>query len=266
MASGVAAIAAAGDAPEWILFTDADIRHRPRSVRSLVALGEREGFDMVSVMARLRADGFWERLLIPAFVYFFQLLYPFRRIRDPRSSVYGAAGGCVLARRTVLERAGGLASIRGALIDDVNLGRILKRAGGRTWLGFDPGIESIRGYPTLDDVWKMVARSAFDQLSYSYALTALVVAGMLAILASPPLTLAIALAAGESHPALWSAAAWTLSALALHPAVVHHRVPGIYAASLPLASLFYALMTASSAWDHFRGRGGRWKGRVHANS
>lgn len=263
MASGVARVAASGDAPEWLLFTDADIRHRPRSVRSLVALAERDGLDMVSVMARLRADGFWERLLIPAFVYFFQLLYPFRRIRDPRSRVYGAAGGCVLARRTVLERAGGLAAIRGALIDDVNLGRILKRAGGRTWLGFDPGVESIRGYGTLADVWRMVARSAFDQLFYSYALTGLVVLGMIAILVSPPVTLVIALAAGEPLAALFATGAWALSAIALRPSVTHHRVPPIFAASLPLASLFYALMTASSAWDHFRGRGGRWKGRIH---
>lgn len=263
MASAVAAITASGETPQWLLFTDADIRHRTGSVRSLVAQAEREGLDMVSVMARLRATGFWERLLIPPFVYFFQLLYPFRRIRDPRSRVYGAAGGCVLARRETLERAGGLEVIRGALIDDVNLGRILKRAGGRTWLGFDAGIESIRGYPALADVWHMVARSAFDQLGYSYALTALVVVGMMLTLVSPPLVLAAALVAGAGRAALFAAAAWALSALALLPAVRHHRVPPLFAATLPLASFFYALMTAGSAWNHFVGRGGRWKGRVH---
>lgn len=263
MASGVAAIAAAGERPQWLLFTDADIRHRPGSVASLVAKAERDGLDMVSVMARLRATGFWERLLIPPFVYFFQLLYPFRRIRDPRSRVYGAAGGCVLARREVLERAGGLEAIRGALIDDVNLGRILKQAGGRTWLGFDPGIESIRGYPTLGDVWGMVTRSAFDQLGYSYALTAAVIVGMMLTLVSPPLVLAAALAGGAARATLFAAAAWALSAAALLPSVRHHRVAPLYAATLPLASFLYALMTAGSARDHLLGRGGRWKGRVH---
>jgi hopene-associated glycosyltransferase HpnB len=263
MASGVAAVGAAGDAPEWFLFTDADIRHRPGSVRSLVAHAERHGFDMVSVMARLRAENFWERLLIPAFVYFFQLLFPFRRIRNPRSRIYGAAGGCVLARRAVLERAGGLAAIRSALIDDVNLGRILKGAGGRTWLGFDPGIESIRGYPDLADIWRMVARSAFDQLGYSYVLTALVFVGMMLVLVSPPLTLVLGIATGSALAIGASVAAWALSAVALYPSVRHHRVPAIYAALHPLASFFYALMTAGSAWDHFRGRGGQWKGRVH---
>lgn len=263
MASGVAAIAAAGERPPWLLFTDADIRHRPGSVESLVAKAERDGLDMVSVMARLRTEEFWERLLIPPFVYFFQLLYPFRRIRDPRSRIYGAAGGCVLVRRETLERAGGLGAIRGALIDDVNLGRILKRSGGRTWLGFDAGIESIRGYPTLGEVWRMVARSAFDQLGYSYALTAAVVAGMMLTLVSPPLVLAVALASGAGRAALSAAVAWGLSTAALLPAVRHHRVPPIYAATLPLASFFYALMTAGSAVDHFLGRGGRWKGRVH---
>ena len=266
MASGVAAIAAAGDAPEWILFTDADIRHRPGSVRSLVAYAERHGYDMVSIMARLRADNFWERLLIPAFVYFFQLLFPFRRIRNPRSRIYGAAGGCVLARRSVLERAGGLAEIRSAIIDDVNLGRILKRAGGKTWLGFDTGIESIRGYPGLDDIWKMVARSAFDQLGYSYAATALVFVGMMLVLVSPPFLLVAGLVAGSPIAVAASLGAWVLSAVALYPSVRHHRAPAFYAALHPLASFFYALMTAGSAIDHFRGRGGQWKGRVQAGA
>jgi hopene-associated glycosyltransferase HpnB len=263
MASGVAAIATAGEKPPWLLFTDADIRHRQGSIRSLVAHAEHQGFDMVSVMVRLRTEGFWERLLIPPFVYFFQLLYPFRRIRDPRSRVYGAAGGCVLVARALLERAGGLERIRGALIDDVNLGRILKQAGGRTWLGFDPGIESIRSYPALADVWRMVARSAFDQLGYSYALTALVVIAILLVLVSPPLVLVAALAAGAPAAASAAAGAWLLSSLAILPAVRHQRVPAAYAATLPLASFLYALMTAGSAWNHFVGRGGRWKGRVH---
>lgn len=263
MASGVAAVAAAGIRPEWLLFTDADIRHREGSVRSLVAHAERHGFDMVSIMARLRAEAFWEKLLIPPFVYFFQLLYPFRKISDPESPIYGAAGGCVLARREVLERAGGLEAIRGALIDDVNLGRILKRAGGRTWLGFDPGIESIRGYPALADVWRMVARSAFDQLGYSYALTALVVVGMMLALVDPPLVVLAGILGGSPRAAVFAAAAWALSAIALLPSLRHHGVAPLWAVTAPLGSFCYALMTASSAWDHLRGRGGRWKGRVH---
>jgi hopene-associated glycosyltransferase HpnB len=251
--------------PEWFLFTDADIRHRPGSLAALLAVARSGPYDLVSVMARLRAENFWERLSIPPFVYFFQRLYPFRSVVDPDSRVAAAAGGCILVRREALERAGGLAAIRHALIDDVALARVVKRSGGRLWLGLDPGIESIRAYRALRDVWRMVARSAFDQLGYRYELAALVVVGLFVFLASPPALAAWALVGPSGprvRPALLALGAWAIQALSLLPAVRHHRVPWPFAATLPFASALYALMTASSAWEHFRGRGGLWKGRT----
>jgi hypothetical protein len=234
--------------PEWLLFTDADISHRPGSVGALleVAAGGSgsDPFDLVSVMARLRAETFWERLLIPPFVFFFQLLYPFPRVQDPDSEVAAAAGGCVLAKQ-------------------------IKRAGGRLWLGFDPGIRSLRPYDRLGQIWRMVARSAFDQLHYRYGLLFLVLLGLLILVASPPvLALAGALktvsgtaSASAGRALMWAVLAWGLEALALLPWVRHHRVPAIYAHGLPLAAVFYGLMTAGSAWSHLTGRGTRWKGR-----
>jgi hopene-associated glycosyltransferase HpnB len=180
-----------GAGPEWLLFTDADIEHRSGSVGALLdRAGDATGgdrFDLVSVMVRLRAETFWERLLIPAFVFFFQLLYPFRLVQDPGSRVAAAAGGCVLIRRQMLEDSGGLEGISAALIDDVALAKQVKRAGGRLWLGFDPGIRSLRLYDRLGQIWRMVARSAYDQLHYRLDLLILVLLGLLLLVASPPL-------------------------------------------------------------------------------
>jgi hopene-associated glycosyltransferase HpnB len=269
----IAKVSAPGAGPEWLLFSDADIEHRPGSVGALL---ERAGvgtggdtFDLVSVMARLRADTFWERLLIPAFVFFFQLLYPFRRVQDPGSRVAAAAGGCVLIRRQMLEDSGGLEGISGALIDDVALARQVKRAGGRLWLGFDPGIRSLRPYDRLAQIWRMVARSAFDQLHYRFDLLILVLLGLLLLVVSPPLIAAAGAwqtvtgaASASAHRALvWAALAWGLEALALLPSVRHHRVAPVFALGLPLAAVFYGLMTAGSAWSHLTGRGTQWKGR-----
>jgi hopene-associated glycosyltransferase HpnB len=276
LAQGVAEIeklSTPGAEPEWLLFTDADIEHRPGSVAALLERvgggGGADRFDLVSVMARLRAETFWERLLIPAFVFFFQLLYPFRRVQDPESRVAAAAGGCILIRRQLLAESGGLEGISAALIDDVALAKQVKRAGGRLWLGFDPGIRSLRPYDRLDQIWKMVARSAFDQLHYRYDLLILVLLGLLLLVAAPPvLALAGALetvtgsaSAAAGRTLVWALLAWGLEALALLPSVRHHRVPAVFAHGLPLAAVFYGLMTASSAWSHLTGRGTRWKGR-----
>jgi hopene-associated glycosyltransferase HpnB len=272
LAQGVAPMAPAAR-PEWLLFTDADIEHRPGSVGALVARAngktESDRFDLVSVMARLRADTFWERLLIPPFVFFFQLLYPFHRVQDPRSRVAAAAGGCILIRRQVLEDSGGLEGIAAALIDDVALAKRVKRAGGRLWLGFDTGIRSLRPYERLDQFWRMVARSAYDQLHYRLDLLIVVLAGLLLLVASPPLIAFAAAWQTVPGPAslsvyralLWAALAWALEALVLLPSVKHHRVPSVFAMGLPLAAVFYGLMTAGSAWSHLAGGGSRWKGR-----
>ncbi len=274
LASGVEAVerTAAGGA-DWLLFVDADIRLRPGTVAALleVAKGGVDGasYDLVSVMARLRAKSSWERLLIPPFVFFFQLLYPFRRVRRRDARVVAAAGGLALVRRRALEDAGGLAALRGAVIDDVALARCIAAAGGRVWLGLDGEVESVRAYEGLAGIWRMVARSAYVQLRLRPDLLALTLAGLALLVVAPPFVLAAAAgrlagggAAHEALPALAaSLAAWALEARMLSPAVRHHRAPIAWSATLPFAAIFYGLMTAHSAWLHHLGRGAGWKGR-----
>ena len=251
-------VEAAGDV-DWLLFTDADIRHRPGSVRDLVSLAAEGGYDLVSVMARLRADTVWERLIIPPFVFFFHLLYPFRRVDRPGLSRAAAAGGCILIRRTALEGAGGLAAISDAVIDDVSLARAIKRAGGRLWLGLDSEIVSLRSYPRLSELWRMIARSAFIQLGFRWSLVASVTVAILVWLVSPPLVAAFGVVAGHGRGALFALAAWGLQTMVLLPWVRHHRAPLGYALTLPFASLLYLLMTISSATSYTFGRGVRWR-------
>lgn len=254
-----------GKPPVWVLLTDADIRHFPGSIRSLRAIAERQGRDYVSVMARLRAVSAWERLLIPPFVCFFQLLYPFRRVADDRSRVAGGAGGCVLVRHESLERAGGFRAIRSAVIDDVSLARAIKRTGGRLWLGFSAGILSIRGYERVGPIVGMVARTAFEQLRCSAILLFATVAGIALVLISPPLLLALALFVGSPPAAALAAFAWLAETIALLPSVRHHGVHPVWALSLPFASVFYLWATVLSAYRHWRGHGVAWRGRaVHA--
>lgn len=262
-----------GGPPDWFLFTDADITHPVDSVRALLRHAHARQRDLVSVMARLNATSFWERLLIPPFVYFFQLLYPFSRVARDDSRVQAAAGGCVLLRRESLEAAGGLEAIRGALIDDVSLARAVGQAGGRLWLGLDPAIRSIRPYPRLEQIWNMVARSAFVQLRYRYDLLLGTLLAIAVVHVSPLFILALAVVGMvKGSPASGGTGSWwpsfigaagvlALQALALAPSVRHHRVPGIFAWTLPVAAALYGAMTFSSAWRHARGRGSRWKGR-----
>ncbi len=270
LAKGVDAVTASGSAPpDWLLLTDADIRHRPGSLSALIAQASQGPYDLVSVMARLRTEIFWERLLIPPFIFFFQLLYPFRQVRAPSSPIAAAAGGCLLVRPAALAEAGGLEAIRDAVIDDVSLARKIKEAGGRLWLGFDDGIVSVRPYRGLDALWRMVARSAFVQLRCRYDLLVAVLLLMALFVIAPPWLSLVGLAGALLDPgadawpraALWAFLAWTLEAFALWPAVRQQRVPSLYAWTLPLASIFYGLMTSSSAWHHWRGRGAEWKGR-----
>jgi hopene-associated glycosyltransferase HpnB len=275
LATGVAAASSLRPRPEWLLLTDADIHHPPGSLSALCARARSGSYDMVSVMARLQARRFWERLLIPPFVFFFNLLYPFRLVGEQRSKVAAAAGGCILVRAATLERAGGMAAIRDAVIDDVSLAKAIHRAGGRLWLGLDPEIESVRRYSTLRELWRMVARSAFAGLAYRYALVAIVVPLILLLCSSPPVLALRCLAElfensaqAPEHQAAWrglafAIGAWGLQALALRPAVLHQRVPPAFSLTLPLSSFLYALMTVSSAWSHFRGRGAAWKGRTY---
>jgi hopene-associated glycosyltransferase HpnB len=246
----------------YLWLTDADIAHGPGVLRGLVAKAEHERLDLVSLMALLHCRRPWERLLIPAFVYFFQKLYPFPRINDPAHPLAGAAGGCMLVRRAALKMAGGIEAIRGAVIDDCALGKALKR-NGPIWLGLAEDTRSVRPYEGLKDIWRMVARSAYDQLGYSPLALAGTVTGMALLYLVPPV-----LALGTPwHGSVASGAmaglAWLLMAWSFRPTLALYGRPAP-AALLPVAGLLYSLMTLDSALAYYRGRGGYWKGRSQA--
>lgn len=256
---------AASEAPDFYWFTDADIAHEPGVLTSLVLRAVTEAKDLVSLMVQLRVDTFWDRLLIPAFVYFFAKLYPFRLVNADHRATAGAAGGCMLVRRTALDRAGGLVQIRAALIDDCALGRLIKRSGGHLHLAFTRTSRSVRRYGTLRSTWEMVARSAYTQLAYSPLLLGATGIGMLLLYAVPPATVigaAIGAAIGVSGAWLWAAlgaVAWGCMSLSFLPQLHHHNVHRRYGVLLPLAGLLYAAMTASSAWRYYLGRGVDWR-------
>jgi hopene-associated glycosyltransferase HpnB len=267
MSEGVRACAGGAD---YILFTDADIGYRPGTVTALARAAAGGRFTLVSQMALLRTANRWEKLLIPAFVYFFAQLYPFRPVSRPRSRTAAAAGGCMLVLATALAAAGGLAPISAARIDDVALGRLLKRAGGRCWLGLTTDVISLRPYDRLADIWDMVARSAYTQLRYSFVLTAAAVAGLAWLYLLPPVAAiagVIRLAAGPATAADgWLAAAglagWLLMSITYLPMLRLYRLSPARAPTLPVIAAMYAAMTADSARRHIAGRGGEWKGRV----
>jgi hopene-associated glycosyltransferase HpnB len=261
---------AAGDAA-YVLFTDADIAYRPGTLAALVRAAEADDRALVSQMALLRADTRWERLLVPAFVYFFAQLYPFRRVNRPGARTAAAAGGCMLVRRSALEAAGGLGPIRGARIDDVALGRLLKSSRGavRCWLGLTTNVISVRPYPSLPGLWDMIARSAYTQLRYSPAVLAGTVAGLLWLYALPPAA-AVAglawLAAGGPAAAGWLAVAglagWAIMTVSYLPMLRLYRLSPARAPFLPVVAMMYAAMTLDSARRFYAGRGGQWKGRT----
>jgi hopene-associated glycosyltransferase HpnB len=260
---------------EYILFTDADIAYAPGTITRLASAAVDGDYALVSQMALLRTGNSPEKLLVPAFVYFFAQLYPFPRVSRPRSRTAAAAGGCMLARASALAAAGGLAAIKDARIDDVALGRLLKRAGGRCWLGLTTDVVSMRPYDRLADIWDMVARSAYTQLRYSLALTAAVVLGLAWLYLLPPAAALAGLAllaagsaagSGAGSLAAWLAAAgltgWLLMAISYVPMLRLYRLSPLRGLTLPLIAAMYAAMTADSARRHLRGRGGEWKGRV----
>jgi len=266
MAQGMAA---APDA-DYLLFTDADIAYAPGAVTGLVRAATGDQRAMVSQMALLRAAAGWERLIVPAFVYFFAQLYPFRRVNRRGSRTAAAAGGCMLVRREVLAAAGGLAAIRGARIDDVALGQLLKHgAGAATWLGLTTEVTSTRPYDRLAQLWDMVARSAYTQLRYSPVILAGTVIGLLWLYLLPPAAAIaglISVAAGGGAAAAGLAAAglagWALMTVSFVPMLRLYRLSPLRAPLLPLIAGLYTAMTADSARRHHLGRGGEWKGRV----
>ncbi|MEU8133578.1 glycosyltransferase [Streptodolium elevatio] len=264
----------AGDA-EFLLLTDADIAHAPDSLARLVAEAADERLDLVSVMARLRVATGWERVIVPAFVYFFGKLFPFRRVNRHKSRTAAAAGGCVLVRRTSLAAAGGIDAIRDAVIDDVSLGTLVKRGGGRIRLVLaDPPrrhatewwpvhVDSVRPYPALADLWRMVSRSAFAQLRHSWLLLVGTVFGLALVYLAAPVALVVGAIAGAWPLALLGLAVWALMTATYVPMVRYYGRPAYEALLLPFAATLYLGMTVDSAIRHARGRGAAWKGRTY---
>ena len=246
--------------PAFVLFTDADIEHEPPMLRRLVTKAEGKRLDLVSLMALLRCRSSWERLLIPAFVFFFQKLYPFPLVNDPNRRPAAAAGGCMLARRQALDHAGGLEAIRDRLIDDCALAALLKDHGS-IWIGLTRRVRSLRPYDRLGDLWLTVARTAFAQIGHSWIVLVATVLAMGVAYLVPPLAVVVGLVAGDPWPAASGLAAWLLMAFAYRPTLDLYGQPVASALALPLAALMFTLMTIDSARRHRRGRGGAWKGR-----
>lgn len=252
------------DGPDYLLLTDADIAHEPDSLRELVAAARTNGLDLVSQMARLRVTTAWERLIVPAFVYFFAQLYPFRRVNKPGARTAAAAGGCVLLRTETAERARIPDSIRQAVIDDVSLARAVRAAGGRIWLGLAERVDSVRPYPALSDLWRMVARSAYAQLLHNPLLLIGTVAGLAVVYLAPPAGVYAGLSGGDTPAGLLGGAAWAVMAGTYVPVLRYYRQSLWLAPLLPFTALLYLLMTVDSAFRHYRGRGAAWKGRTYA--
>ncbi|SEO52279.1 glycosyltransferase [Actinacidiphila rubida] len=250
--------------PEFLLLTDADIAHRPDSLRSLVTASYAADLDMVSQMARLRVTTGWERLIVPAFVYFFAQLYPFRWVNRAGSRTAAAAGGCVLLRSSTAAAAHVPEAIRQSVIDDVALSRAVKGAGGRIWLGLAEKVDSVRPYPGLGELWRMVSRSAYAQLRHNPLLLAGTVLGLALIYLVPPVAVIGGAAAGAWPVAALGLAAWAVMAGTYLPMLRYYGQPLWLAPVLPYTASLYLLMTVDSAVEHYRGRGAAWKGRTYA--
>jgi hopene-associated glycosyltransferase HpnB len=277
---------------DYLWLADADIRHAPDSLSQLLHKAETEDLAMASLMVQLRCESPWERLLIPAFIFFFQKLYPFPWVNQARSRMAGAAGGCILIRHQVLSDIGGLEILREALIDDCTLAAKIKGVGGlglgsflspqqpqrAIWLGLGPETLSLRPYDTLESIWSMVARTAYTQLRYSPWLLAGTILGMTLVYLIAPLGLlaslgviASGMAIGHSPWGLGPATAmvcgttWSLMAIAYSPTLRLYRQPWYYAWALPAIAFLYTLMTLDSARRHWQGKGGAWKGRTYAS-
>jgi hopene-associated glycosyltransferase HpnB len=259
LSRGIAA--AERDAPDYLLLTDADIVHAPDSLSWLVAHAVSRGDVLTSFMAKLRCKSLAERSHVPAFIYFFQMLYPFAWACRRDATTAAAAGGCVLLKTDALRAAGGLPSIRNALIDDCSLARQMKRVG-PIWLALTDRVRSIRPYDTLADVRQMISRSAYAQLHFSILMLIGCLAGLALTFLAAPL-----IAIFADGAARWiGLAVWAAMALSFIPTLRFYRLSPLWGIALPAIAALYALYTVDSAWRHWRRRGGQWKGRVHVNA
>jgi len=257
--AGVSFVCAQASPPRYLWFTDADIRYTRDALSRTIARAEDGGLVLVSCMARLRARSFLERALVPAFVFFFQMLYPFRWVNDARSRTAAAAGGCVLVRRDALAAAGGLSAIRSEIIDDCALARRLKRVG-PIWLGLSARVESVRAYEAWGDMRQMITRCAFAQLRYSPWILAGTVLGMVVAYVVP---VALALF-GHGAARVIALLTWLVMTIALQPTLARFRLAPLWGVALPLVALVYLALTLDSAVQYCRGTGGMWKGRPQA--
>jgi hopene-associated glycosyltransferase HpnB len=244
--------------PEWLMLTDADVLHGPETVANLGRIASQDQYDLVSFMVKLSCESLPEKFLIPAFVYFFFMLYPPAWIRNTRRSTAGAAGGCMLVRASTLDRAGGLDAIRSAVIDDCALAGLLKQDGGRLWLGLTDQSQSLRRYETFSQIEHMVSRTAFNQLRHSSLLLLGTIAGM-AITYLAPLVL---LLSGNRSAIFTGATAWMAMTMTYSAMVRYYRLNPAWALTLPIAAFFYLGATIHSAIKYWSGAGGQWKGRT----
>jgi len=242
-------------APGLYLFTDADIAHHPRNLAELVARVA-TGYDLVSLMVKLHCRSLAERFMIPAFVYFFAMVYPFAWSNDPRKRIAAAAGGCVLMQRAAFERIGGFEAVKGELIDDCALARAVKR-GGRIWLGFTRETRSLRAYSSLATIWNMVARTAYAQLGYSVLNLLVTVVALGVTFLAPIFVLPVG-----GFATVLALVAWIAMSVSYVPMLRFYGVSVLSATLLPAVATVYLAATVVSAWRHWRGRGGEWKGRV----
>jgi hopene-associated glycosyltransferase HpnB len=258
---GIAAAGAQDIAPEFVLLTDADIVHAPDTLAWLAAHSLAGGYALTSLMAKLRCLSLAERSHVPAFVFFFQMLFPFRWVCQADAATAAAAGGCMFIRLDALREAGGIDSVRNALIDDCALARRLK-ARGPIWLGLSERICSLRPYTGFAEIRQMIARSAYAQLGFSPLLLAATVAGMALVYLTPPLWAIFATGLAR----LLGLAAWLAMAAAFQPTLRYYRLSPLWGIALPGIALLYMYYTLDSAYQYARGRGGQWKGRVHVNA
>jgi hopene-associated glycosyltransferase HpnB len=256
---GLAKVETRTDKPEFVLFTDADIAYAPHVLSRLVTIARAKKSVLTSMMVKLRCESAAERWLAPAFVFFFQMLYPFAWVNDPRKATAAAAGGSMLVRREALHAAGDLEAVRGALIDDCALGALMKGQG-PIWLGLTESVDSLRAYSTFAEFSRMVSRSAFAELRYSSLRLAGAISGMALVYIVPPLFAIFARGPAQAAGAL----AWAMMALALAPTLRLYGRPLVGGFALPAIAAAYVAFTADSALQYWRGRGGYWKGRFQA--
>ena len=251
---------AASQSPEFLWFTDADIEHAPDTLRRLVFRAERDSLDLASLMVLLQAKTFPERLLIPPFLYFFLMLYPPRWIADPKARTAGAAGGCILLRRSAIERIGGIAAIRSEVIDDCALARAVKRSGGKIWMGLTRASASLREYGSFAEIRDMITRTAFAQLRFSFMLLVVTLIGLFVTF-----WLAwILFFTGDDPAWIMASIAVSLMTTTFLLTVRFYGLSPVWAFTLPAAALFYGYATCVSAVRYWLGRGGQWKGRTQA--